>query len=187
MLLCRLLRNLLQETNFTGVSGRVQFRDGERYLPTIEIRQHFPSRVVRVGCVHPNLDGVCGKSRNCLTVNETIIHWPAGGRPSDGRSGKFCCSVALFCLLKVGLTKCFVMCSFCYTCKLADHKSKTPRFGVYLMNPLGVGILYILYNLFDDLVKCIFLFQPIELLEHKGQATLVQGTQSSHVCTGSPN
>lgn len=79
------------------------------------------------------------------------------------------------------------MCSFCYTFKLADRESKTPRFGVYLMNPLGVGILYILYNLFDDLVKCIFLFQPIELLEHKGQATLVQGTQSSHVCTGSPN
>ncbi|CAH3138826.1 unnamed protein product [Porites lobata] len=94
----QLLRNLLQETNFTGVSGRVQFRDGERYLPTIEIRQHFPSRVVRVGCVHPNLDGVCDKSRNCLTVNETIIHWPAGGRPSDGRSGKFCCSVAFVCL-----------------------------------------------------------------------------------------
>ena len=55
------------------------------------------------------------------------------------------------------------------------------------MNPPGVGILYILYNLFDDLVKYIFLFQPIELLEHKGQVTLVQGTQSSHVCTGSPN
>ena len=79
------------------------------------------------------------------------------------------------------------MCSFLYTHKLADHKSKTPRFGVYLMNPLGVGILYILYNLFADLVKYIFLFQPIELLEHKGQGTLVQGTQSSHVCTGSPN
>ena len=98
MLLYRLLKNFLQETNFTGVSGRVQFRDGERYLPTIEIRQHFPSRVVRVGCVHPNLDGVCDKSRNCLTVNETIIHWPAGGRPSDGRSGKFCYSVAFVCL-----------------------------------------------------------------------------------------
>lgn len=50
------------------------------------------------------------------------------------------------------------------------------------MNPLGVGIFYILYNLFAYSVKYIFLFQPIELLEHKGQ-----GTQSSHVCTGSPN
>ena len=55
------------------------------------------------------------------------------------------------------------------------------------MNPLGVGIFYILYNLFANLVKYIFLFQPIELLEHKGQGTLVQGSQSSHVCTGSPN
>ena len=79
------------------------------------------------------------------------------------------------------------MCSFCYTFKLADHESKTPRFGVYLMNPLGVGIFHILYNLFTYSVKYIFLFQPIELLEHKGQGTLVQGTQSSHVCTGSPN
>ena len=56
------------------------------------------------------------------------------------------------------------------------------------MNPLGVGILYIiLYNLFADLVKYFFLFQLIELLEHKGQGTLVQGTRSSHVCTESPN
>ena len=54
------------------------------------------------------------------------------------------------------------------------------------MNPLGMGIFYIFDNLFADLVKYI-LFQPIELLEHKGQGTLVQGTQSSHVCTGSPN
>ena len=45
------------------------------------------------------------------------------------------------------------MCSFCYTFKLADHESKTPRFGVNLMNSLGVGILYILYKLFADLVK----------------------------------
>ena len=29
------------------------------------------------------------------------------------------------------------------------------------MNPLGVGILYILYNLFDDLVKYIFLYNPL--------------------------
>ena len=79
------------------------------------------------------------------------------------------------------------MCSFCYPRKFADHKSKKPRFEIYLMNPLGVGILYILYNLFADLVKYIFLFQPIELLKHKGQGTLVQGTQSSYVCTGSPN
>ena len=69
------------------------------------------------------------------------------------------------------------MCSFCYTRKLADHKSKSPRFGVYLVNPLGVGILYILYNLFADLVKYIFLFQPNKLLEHKGQGILVQGAQ----------
>ena len=79
------------------------------------------------------------------------------------------------------------MCSFCYTHELADQISKTPRFGVYQMNPLGVGIFYILYNLFANLVKYIFLFQPIELLEHKGQGTLVQGSQSCHVCTGSPN
>lgn len=81
-----LLKQNLQQTNFSGVSGRVQFRDGERYLPTVEMKQHFPNRVMTVGCVHPNMYGMCGENRHCLTMNESSIHWPSGSRPTDGRS-----------------------------------------------------------------------------------------------------
>ena len=85
----RLLKSQLQKTNFSGVSGRVLFRDGERYLPTVEMKQHgFLSRVVTVGYLHPNLYETCGNNTGCLTINETSIYWPRGTRPTDGRSGK---------------------------------------------------------------------------------------------------
>lgn len=82
----RLLKNYLQQTNFSGVSGRVIFRDGDRYLPTVEMAQRSPSGVVTVGRVLPNMYGHCGKSRGCLQMNETSIQWPGGSRPTDGRS-----------------------------------------------------------------------------------------------------
>ncbi|XP_029195937.2 uncharacterized protein LOC114961433 isoform X2 [Acropora millepora] len=81
----QLLKSFLQQTNFSGVSGRVLFSDGERYLPTVEIKQHFPSRVVTVGSVHPNIKGQCGNNRRCLAINEMSIYWPQGIVPSDGR------------------------------------------------------------------------------------------------------
>lgn len=81
-----LLKNYLQQTNFSGVSGRVIFRDGDRYLPTVEMAQRSPSGVVTVGRVLPNMYGHCGKSRGCLQMNETSIQWPGGSRPTDGRS-----------------------------------------------------------------------------------------------------
>ena len=87
VLFFRLLKNFLQQTNFSGVSGRVLFSDGERYLPTVEIKQHFPSRVVTVGSVHPNIKGQCGNNRRCLAINEMSIYWPQGIVPSDGRPG----------------------------------------------------------------------------------------------------
>jgi len=71
------------------VSGRVIFRDGERHLPTVEMVQHFPSRAVTVGRVHPNMYAVCDSdTRSCLELNETNIQWPGGRRPADGRPGK---------------------------------------------------------------------------------------------------
>ena len=105
----RLLKTHLQQTNFSGVSGRVLFRDGERYLPTVEIKQHFPSRVVTVGCVHPNLYGLCGKNRGCLTMNETSIYWPRGTRPTDGRSGKCCVTFSYTALFRIS----FILTSIC--------------------------------------------------------------------------
>ena len=88
----RLLKNYLQQTNFSGASGRVIFRDGERYLPTVEMAQHFPSRVVKVGRVIPNMYRPCGESKRCLEMNETSILWPGGSRPTDGRSSE--CHIA---------------------------------------------------------------------------------------------
>ena len=71
------------------MSGRVIFRDGERHLPTVEMAQHFPSRVVIVGRVLPNMYTHCDtESRSCLELNETSIQWPGGRRPADGRPGK---------------------------------------------------------------------------------------------------
>ena len=70
------------------MSGRVIFRDGERYLPTVEMAQRFPSRAVTVGRVLPNMYARCGKSRSCLEMNETSIQWPGGRRPADGRPRK---------------------------------------------------------------------------------------------------
>ncbi|XP_078367736.1 uncharacterized protein LOC144651661 isoform X1 [Oculina patagonica] len=82
----QLLKSYLQQTNFSGVSGRVIFRDGERYLPTVEIAQRFSSRKATVGRVLPDMYEHCGKSRGCLEMNETSILWPGGSRPTDGRS-----------------------------------------------------------------------------------------------------
>ncbi|KAJ7384954.1 hypothetical protein OS493_018642 [Desmophyllum pertusum] len=67
-------------------AGRVIFRDGDRYLPTVEMAQRSPSGVVTVGRVLPNMYGHCGKSRGCLQMNETSIQWSGGSRPTDGRS-----------------------------------------------------------------------------------------------------
>ena len=88
MLFYRLLKSFLQQTNFSGVSGPVSFSEGERYLPTVEIKQHFPSKVETVGYVQPNMKGQCGKNRSCFTINETSIYWPQGIRPTDGRPGE---------------------------------------------------------------------------------------------------
>lgn len=82
----QLLKTFLQQTNFSGASGRVIFRDGERYLPTVEMEQRFPARVVKVGRVLPNMYKACGSSNRCLEMNETSILWPEGKRPTDGRS-----------------------------------------------------------------------------------------------------
>ena len=84
----RLLKTFLQQTNFSGASGRVIFRDGERYLPTVEMEQRFPARVVKVGRVLPNMYKACGSSNRCLEMNETSILWPEGKRPTDGRSSE---------------------------------------------------------------------------------------------------
>ncbi|XP_068721735.1 uncharacterized protein [Montipora capricornis] len=95
----QLLKSFLQQTNFSGVSGPVSFSKGERYLPTVEIKQHFPSKVVTVGYVQPNMKGQCGKNRSCFTINETSIYWPKGIRPTDGRPEPFAeqeCSVESF-------------------------------------------------------------------------------------------
>ena len=78
----------LQQTNFTGVSGRVIFRDGERYLPTVEMNQHFTNRVVMVGRVVPDTLEVCEGNRGCLQLKESYIEWPGGSRPFDGRQGE---------------------------------------------------------------------------------------------------
>jgi hypothetical protein len=84
------LKRYLQESNFSGISGQVIFKEGERYLPTVNILQHFaggsPVTVGQFVPVNPG-ETKCTLYEGCLTLYEALIKWPGGTRPTDGRPG----------------------------------------------------------------------------------------------------
>ena len=107
-----------------GVSGRVTFKEGERYLPIVEFRQVFPGNRRTVGRFVPVENGTCKKDWRCLSINESRITWPGGNRPTDGTQGVSClcvaCIVSVCISLPVCLSVCLPVClSFCLSACLS--------------------------------------------------------------------
>ena len=72
------------------MSGHVSFKAGERYLPTVNIVQHFDNnKQVTVGQFIPEGPGqrMCEEYEGCLELNESLIRWPGNTKPTDGRQG----------------------------------------------------------------------------------------------------
>ncbi|XP_032231213.2 receptor-type guanylate cyclase gcy-2-like [Nematostella vectensis] len=92
------LKCYLQQSNFSGVSGQVVFKESERFLPRVTILQHFAGKKVTVGQFIPVMPGDkgCYGYGGCLSLNESTIEWAGGQRPSDGRPEKEVCPVESF-------------------------------------------------------------------------------------------
>ena len=93
-----------------GVSGRVTFKEGERYLPIVEFRQVFPGNRRTVGRFVPVENGTCKKDWRCLSINESWITWPGGNRPTDGTQGVSCLCVACIVSVCISLPVCLSVC-----------------------------------------------------------------------------
>lgn len=147
--------DLIWETDFVGLSGRVRFGQGGSRITELIIRQWRNYRSVEVGKYIPRL---IGEGRNLRTnggnllLNENAIDWP-GGFPDDGR---FDCSfsalakflntecknatiafTALLCLFAVVFIS---LISFFFWKRRYDRKLKRSakimkNFGIDLLSP----------------------------------------------------
>ncbi|KAL3282262.1 hypothetical protein HHI36_005453 [Cryptolaemus montrouzieri] len=82
------LVEIINETDFTGVSGRIKFRGGPSRFSVINIMQWYDNKTHVVGQFHPNLtDNRPEILGGRLEINSTLIKWFTlnGKKPDDGK------------------------------------------------------------------------------------------------------
>lgn len=87
-----LFREYIQQTHFTGVSGLVHFRDGDR-LSIINIRQNFATTSKLIGRFVPEISQN-NVSNGHLIIDEKSIKWATGSIPRDSLQGTIRCKIS---------------------------------------------------------------------------------------------
>ncbi|KAB0792760.1 hypothetical protein PPYR_14719 [Photinus pyralis] len=81
------LVNLVKQTDFYGVSGRIKFRGGPSRFSIINVMQFMNNSTYIVGSFHPNISDDLGETIGGeLMLNKSRIRWltPDGKVPDDG-------------------------------------------------------------------------------------------------------
>lgn len=151
------LIDIISNTSFDGVSGRIEFDDSGTRYTNISVMQWINGTHRRIGTFMPNLTEMTSsrKTRSILGGNlefdETEIFWPSGKKPTDGtqtcsvqalaRVLNIDCTSALYlvttmiCLIFVALIS---AASFVFWKRRYDHKLKE---SAKVMRNFGIDLL----------------------------------------------
>ena len=84
---CSRFKEFMNNTHFIGSSGPVQFVGADR-TGIVDIHQSINNRSIHIGYYTPGPGGA-GDSNGTLELNKSMIVWPSGEQPRDGRVGEY--------------------------------------------------------------------------------------------------
>ncbi|XP_031356046.1 receptor-type guanylate cyclase gcy-22-like [Photinus pyralis] len=156
------LVNLVKQTDFYGVSGRIKFRGGPSRFSIINVMQFMNNSTYIVGSFHPNISDDLGETIGGeLMLNKSRIRWltPDGKVPDDGTLPASTCTlnslaeflnvecemaiiilnliVAFILLAVVVLTVYIIKRQYDKKMQLTERYMKS--LGIDLLNPSNIG------------------------------------------------
>ncbi|XP_014480221.1 PREDICTED: uncharacterized protein LOC106747328 [Dinoponera quadriceps] len=123
------LTDIIGETDFNGVSGRIKFLGGPSRYSVINIVQFIKNKTKIVGSFYPNISDNKHVTGGTLDLNITDLVWLSGSMPDDGSMGSTCVLAGLMELLGV-------------TCEAAIGIVNVIGFGLFGML-LFIGFIFI--------------------------------------------
>ncbi|XP_055386456.1 atrial natriuretic peptide receptor 2-like isoform X2 [Condylostylus longicornis] len=148
------LSEIISDTDFNGLSGRIRFDEGGSRIDNVDILQWINGKFNHVGTFTPTIDEKSYKIIGGeLALNESNINWLSGERPKDGA---YQCSMATLaeflqttcenvnyiviilslvvalCVLSTGS---FIFWKYRYHAKLKQSAKVMKNFGIDLLSP----------------------------------------------------
>lgn len=154
------LMQILEATDFSGVSGRIQFRGSPSRISVVYVTQWYNNKSHIVGTFEPNIslsntDALAGT----LFLNTSLIKWltPDGTKPTDGtpecqifgglaETLEVTCEVIIINLLAFLILITFLVVALCVVKRRYDKKVQMTQkymksWGIDLLNPSNIASL----------------------------------------------